>query len=80
MKIGIPGGLLYYRYEPFIRTFFNELDRDIEYSTVSTREILELGIRNCVDEACLPMKVFQWACGKAAEDLRADSGSQDHDL
>lgn len=58
MKIGIPGGLLYYRYEPFIRTFFNELNICAEYSTVSNKEILDLGVRNCIDEACLPMKVF----------------------
>lgn len=58
MKIGIPGGLLYYRYEPFIRTFFNELAVHTEYSTVSNKEILDLGSRGCVDEACLPMKLF----------------------
>ena len=58
MKIGVPGGLLYYRYEPFIRTFFNELEVNTEYSTISNKEILDLGTRNCVDEACLPMKLF----------------------
>ncbi len=58
MKIGIPGGLLYYKYEPFIKTFFNELGVDTEYSTVSNKEILDLGTRNCIDEACLPMKLF----------------------
>ncbi|MDD2189950.1 MAG: acyl-CoA dehydratase activase-related protein [Eubacteriales bacterium] len=58
MKIGIPGGLLYYKYEPFIRTFFNEMGVDTEYSVKSNKEILDLGIRNCVDEACLPMKLF----------------------
>jgi len=73
MKIGIPGGLLYYKYEPFIRTFFNELGVDTEYSTVSNKEILDLGARNCVDEACLPMKIFhghvaklQQTCGRVA--------------
>ena len=64
MKIGIPGGLLYYRYEPFIRTFFNELSADAEYSTVSNREILDLGARHCVDEACLPMKIFHGHAAK----------------
>lgn len=64
MKIGIPGGLLYYKYEPFIRTFFNELGADTEYSTVSNREILDLGARNCVDEACLPMKIFHGHAAK----------------
>ncbi len=64
MKIGIPGGLFYYRYEPFIRTFFNELSADAEYSTVSNREILDLGARHCVDEACLPMKIFHGHAAK----------------
>lgn len=58
MKIGIPGGLLYYKYEPFIRTFFNEMEVDTEYSVKSSKEILDLGIRSCVDEACFPMKLF----------------------
>lgn len=64
MKIGIPGGLLYYRYEPFIRTFFNELGVGTEYSTVSNKEILDLGSRNCVDEACLPIKLFHGHAAK----------------
>jgi len=64
MKIGIPGGLLYYRYEPFVRTFFNELEVDAEYSTRSNKEILDLGARNCVDEACLPMKLFHGHAAK----------------
>jgi len=64
MKIGVPGGLLYYRYEPFIRTFFNELEVSTEYSTVSNKEILDLGARNCVDEACLPMKLFHGHAAK----------------
>jgi len=58
MKIGIPGGLLYYKYEPFIRTFCNELGGDAEYSVTSSKEILDLSTKNCVDEACLPMKLF----------------------
>lgn len=64
MKIGIPGGLLYYRYEPFIRTFFNELSVDAEYSTAANKDILDLGARNCVDEACLPMKLFHGHAAK----------------
>lgn len=64
MKIGIPGGLLYYKYEPFIRTFFNELGVSTEYSTISNKEILDLGTRNCVDEACLPVKLFHGHAAK----------------
>lgn len=64
MKIGIPGGLLYYRYEPFIRTFFNELGADTEYSVISNRSILDIGGGNCVDEACLPIKIFHGHAAK----------------
>ena len=64
MKIGVPGGLLYFKYEPFIRTFFDELDVDTEYSTVSSKEILDLGTKNCVDEACLPVKIFHGHAAK----------------
>lgn len=58
MKIGIPGGLLYYKYEPFIRTFFHELNLRTEYAVTSTKKTLDLGSRHCVDEACLPIKIF----------------------
>lgn len=58
MKIGIPGGLLYYKYEPFIRTFFHELNLSTEYATTSTKKTLDLGSCHCVDEACLPIKIF----------------------
>lgn len=58
MQIGIPGGLLFYRYEPFIRTLFHELKLQTEYSAGSSREILDLGTKNCIDEACLPVKIF----------------------
>lgn len=59
MRIGIPEALLYHRYEDQIKTFFDHFDADIIYSGSSNRQIMEEGIKNCVDEACLPMKVFQ---------------------
>ncbi len=58
MRIGIPGGLLYPTYKPFISRFFQELGLDVLYSTTSNDEILKLGTENCVDEACLPIKIF----------------------
>ena len=64
MKIGVPGGLLFYKYEPFIRTFFNEIGVDTEYSTVSNKKILDIGTRNCIDEVCLPMKIFHGHAAK----------------
>ncbi len=58
MKVGIPRGLLYCRYNKFIETFFSELGAEIITSPDTNKNILDLGIKYCVDEACLPMKVF----------------------
>ncbi|MCY6370003.1 acyl-CoA dehydratase activase-related protein [Clostridium ganghwense] len=58
MKIGIPKGLLYYKYYPFIETFLKELGAEIIISNDTNKTILNDGVKYCVDEACLPIKVF----------------------
>lgn len=58
IKVGIPGGLLYYRYDAFINTFFEELGIESVFSTETNKEILDMGVNCCVDDACLPMKIF----------------------
>ena len=58
MKVGIPKGLLYYKYHPFLNTFFNELGAEVINSEDTNRETLNQGVRYCVDEACLPVKIF----------------------
>lgn len=58
MKIGIPKGLLYYKYYPFMETFFTELGAEIVTSPDTNKDILDSGVKYCVDEACLPVKVF----------------------
>ncbi len=58
MKIGIPGGLMYHRYKPFIDTFVEELGAERVYSLKTNKKILDKGIEHCVDEACLPIKIF----------------------
>lgn len=58
MKVGIPKGLLYYKYYPFINRFFSELGAEIITSENTNKEILDLGIKYCVNDACLPMKIF----------------------
>ena len=57
-KIGYPRGLLYYEYYPFWGSFFNNLDVEVISSIKTNKEILDSGIENCVDEACLPVKIF----------------------
>jgi predicted nucleotide-binding protein (sugar kinase/HSP70/actin superfamily) len=42
----------------FVRTFLEELGAEIAESPATNRKILDLGVTNCVDEACLPVKLF----------------------
>ncbi|OGO79043.1 MAG: 2-hydroxyglutaryl-CoA dehydratase [Clostridiales bacterium GWB2_37_7] len=58
MKVGIPKGLLYYEYQPFFQTFFEELGAELIVSPDTNKDILDKGVKYCVDEACLPVKVF----------------------
>mgnify|MGYP000875909793 CR=1 FL=1 len=58
IKVGIPRGLFYYRYYPLWKTFLEELGVDIVLSDQTNKHILDEGVKSCVDEACLPVKVF----------------------
>lgn len=58
MKVGIPKGLLYYKYYPFFESFFRGLGAEVVVSPDTNKEILDAGVSFCVDEACLPMKIF----------------------
>lgn len=69
LKIGIPRALLYYYYLPMWRAFFSRLGATVEVSEVTTKAILERGLKHCVDEACLPVKL---AFGHVATLLQMD--------
>lgn len=56
--IGIPRGMMYYEYYPLWEEFFNNLNIKVVLSPKTNKEILNLGILSCVDEACLPIKIF----------------------
>lgn len=58
MKVGIPKGLLYYKYYPFIQRFLFELGAEVITSSDTNKDILNQGVKYCVDEACLPIKIF----------------------
>ncbi|MFA5577288.1 MAG: acyl-CoA dehydratase activase-related protein [Tissierellaceae bacterium] len=58
MIIGIPKGLLYYDYYPFFESFFQGLGAHTLRSEDTNKNILDEGVKHCVDEACLPVKVF----------------------
>lgn len=57
-KVGIPRALFYYQYFPLWRTFFEELGAEIVVSGNTTKRIIDDGSKTCVDEACLPLKIF----------------------
>jgi predicted nucleotide-binding protein (sugar kinase/HSP70/actin superfamily) len=59
-KIGIPKALLYYKYYPFWKAFLEGLRCEVVTSNVTTKKILQDGIKHTVDESCLSVKVF---CG-----------------
>ncbi|MCF6465702.1 acyl-CoA dehydratase activase-related protein [Clostridium sp. Cult2] len=57
-KVGIPRGMLYYDYYLLWKEFFNNLDVEVVTSPKTNKDILNKGVHACVDEACLPVKVF----------------------
>ncbi|HHV71294.1 MAG TPA: 2-hydroxyglutaryl-CoA dehydratase [Clostridia bacterium] len=57
-KIGIPRALAYYAYYPMWKTFFEELGCEIVLSPETNKEILDLGVKEAVNDACIPIKLF----------------------
>ncbi|WDV46652.1 acyl-CoA dehydratase activase-related protein [Clostridiaceae bacterium M8S5] len=58
MKIGIPKGLLYYDYIAVWKDFFEELGQEVIISDDSNKKILTDGASKCIDDACLPVKLY----------------------
>jgi len=57
VTIGIPRSLLFYKYYPLWKTFFEELGAEVTTSGHTTKAVLQEGLKLSVDEACLPVKV-----------------------
>jgi predicted nucleotide-binding protein (sugar kinase/HSP70/actin superfamily) len=58
IKIGIPRALSYYTFYPLWRAFLEKLGAEVVVSKPTNRKILEDGIRETVNDACIPIKVF----------------------
>lgn len=58
MKIGIPRALLYYKYEKFWTTFFDEAGIEYIISPQTTKDIVTRGANLAIDETCLPTKIL----------------------
>ncbi len=57
-SIGIPRGLLYYRYGPMWEHFFEGLGLQVKVSPPTDKGILSLGLAAAVDDICLPVKAY----------------------
>jgi predicted nucleotide-binding protein (sugar kinase/HSP70/actin superfamily) len=62
-RVGIPRALLYHRYHLLWETFFGALGEEVLVSPPTNKGILQLGVRYCLTDICLPVKL---ACGHVA--------------
>ncbi len=58
MKIGIPRGLLFYRFYYLWKTFLEELGQEVVISPPTNKPIIQRGLTYAVEEICFPAKVF----------------------
>ncbi len=58
VKVGIPRSLAYYSFYPLWRVFLEKLSAEVIVSAATNRKILEEGIRETVNDACIPIKIF----------------------
>lgn len=57
-KIGIPRTLGYYAYYPLWKTFFEELGLEVVLSSPTSKNILDAGVKEAVNDACIPIKIM----------------------
>ncbi len=58
IKVGIPKSLLFYEYYPLWISFFEGLGAEVIVSDDTNKEILDIGVKASIDEACIPVKIF----------------------
>lgn len=58
VRIGIPRALAYYSYFPFWKEFFEGVGMQVVTSCVTTKHILDKGVKEAVTDACVPVKLF----------------------
>lgn len=58
VKVGLPRSMFYFDYFPLWKSYFNNLGVEVITSPKTNKDILNRGINACVDESCLPIKVF----------------------
>ncbi len=61
-RVGMPRGMMFYKYFPFWQTFLEGLDVELVASEPTNKEILGIGVEVAEGEFCLPLKVFHGHC------------------
>ncbi|ACB83708.1 acyl-CoA dehydratase activase-related protein [Natranaerobius thermophilus] len=57
-KIGIPRALAYFTFFPLWITFFEQLNMDVMVSSESNKQVLDQGVKETVNDACIPIKIY----------------------
>ena len=57
-KVGIPRALHYFKFFPFWKKLFDELDVEIVLTPPTNKKIVEEGVTHGFGELCLPVKVY----------------------
>ncbi len=58
VKVGVPRALSYYRYFPLWKTLLEGVGAEVVLSRRTARGLLEDGVRHCVDDICVPVKLY----------------------
>ncbi len=58
MVIGIPRYLAYFSFSSLWETYFRDLGFEVRVSPPSNADILDAGVRETVNDACIPIKMF----------------------
>lgn len=58
MRVGIPRTLSYFTLYPLVQPFFEGLGVDVVVSPESNKDILDEGIKETVNDACVPIKLL----------------------
>jgi predicted nucleotide-binding protein (sugar kinase/HSP70/actin superfamily) len=59
VRVGIPRYLSFYSYYPLWKTFFEELGLDVITSSPTNQQILNAGVAEAVNDACIPIKLYR---------------------
>ncbi len=58
LTVGIPRGLLYYRYKTLWKVYFDELGIRTKISAPTSKRTMERGSAVAIDESCLSLKIY----------------------